>query len=713
MRASQTGTSGTGKITSLTSLRTPDLEAVESRRLQLWVMTLVLLTAVVALLGLVLFWQFVHFPVWLPPAVVYLGLVVLVVLFCVYAIEKELELRSLTRELMEERVLTAGLNNRLREAQVLLEAGKALNLRLDLDQVLDTILECSMDLLDAQSGSIMMSHSGDELRTVASAGQTAARGARVSLHDGIAGRVAASREPVLVRGTFDWKHYTAQPETQRPTSAVCVPLVHEDGLIGVLNVNAKVGREYTEHDLRALSLFGSQAASAIANAEVLETQKVIAFHSSYQALHDPLTGLPNRTLLQDRIANSLARRRPAEQQVVLLLIDLDDFNRVNDSLGHAAGDQVLIALAERLRASVRAGDSVARFGGDEFALLLEASGAVEAVAAARRILRDLELPFSLEHRELRFSASIGIALQAPRSTSTEELMRSAFTALHVAKERGKGQIVLFEDSMHSTALHRLDLEQDLRSAVENESLDVYFQPVLNLADLTVQSLEALVRWHHPERGLMPAGSFIALAEEAGLLPMIDRIVLRRTCRTVTELNAGVLNAAPVSAHVNLSPSSLDDPNFVTNLAWDIEESGLEPERLVLEITEGAIMHDLEQVAGCLRAVKSLGARLALDDFGTGYSSLSYLRTFPVDVVKIDRMFVDGLAKDKGAVALVQAIVRLGLGLGFEVMAEGIESQEQLDRLLELGCRFGQGFYLANPLSEPELNLYLHRPELAS
>jgi EAL domain-containing protein (putative c-di-GMP-specific phosphodiesterase class I) len=249
--------------------------------------------------------------------------------------------------------------------------------------------------------------------------------------------------------------------------------------------------------------------------------------------------------------------------------------------------------------------------------------------------------------------------------------------------------------------------------VENESLDVYFQPVLNLADLTVQSLEALVRWHHPERGLMPAGSFVALAEEAGLLPMIDRIVLRRTCRTVTELNAGILNAAPVSAHVNLSPSSLEDPNFVTNLAWDLEESGLEPERLVLEITEGAIMHDLEQVAGRLRAVKSLGARLALDDFGTGYSSLSYLRTFPVDVVKIDRMFVDGLAKDKGAAALVQAIVRLGLGLGFEVMAEGIESQEQLDRLLDLGCRFGQGFYLANPLSEPELNLYLHRPELAS
>ncbi|MCK5376994.1 MAG: GAF domain-containing protein, partial [Acidobacteria bacterium] len=267
MTVSHFGVQGRGDITGLTSFDTPDLETIEGRRLQLWIMTLALLAATVLLLGLVLFWSEVNFPVWLPPAAVYLGLVTLVILFCVYAIEKELELRSLTVELMEERVLTAGLTNSLREAQVLLEAGKAVNLRLDLDQVLETILECSIELLDAQSGSIMMMHSEDELRTVASAGQTAARGARVPLHDGIAGRVAASREPVLVRGTFDWMHYKPQPEIHRPSSAISVPMIYRDELIGVLNVNAKPGREYTKHDLRALSLFGDQAASAVANAE--------------------------------------------------------------------------------------------------------------------------------------------------------------------------------------------------------------------------------------------------------------------------------------------------------------------------------------------------------------------------------------------------------------------------------------------------------------
>jgi diguanylate cyclase (GGDEF)-like protein len=703
----------TGNVTGLTSFETPDLAFIEGRRFQLWVLALALLFSTVALLGLVLFWEKVSFPVWLPVGLIYIALVGLVLLFSAYAIEKELELRALTAALLEEQVLTAGLTNSLREAQVLLEAGKAVTLRLDLDQVLETILRCSMELLDAQGGSVMMLHSEEELRTVYSAGKTNARGRRVHLHDGIAGRVAATREPVLVRGTFDWMHYESNPGSPRPTSAISVPLINDDQLIGVLNLNAKPRREYTRHDLRALSLFGGQAASAIANAQAFETQRVIAYQSSYQAMHDPLTGLPNRVLLMDRIGNALARRRPPEQEVVLLFVDLDDFKRVNDSLGQRAGDQVLISLAERLRTSVRAGDSVAHFGGDEFAVLLEASSSVEAIAAAERILGDLTLPFAIEGREVRFSASIGIALQRPRDATAELIMRNAFTALHAAKDRGKGQVAVFEQSMHSTALDRLDLEQDLRNAIDQDQLDVFFQPVLDLADLSIHAVEALVRWHHPDRGLTPAHSFVSVAEEAGFQPLIDRMVLRRACAAVCELNAGILSRKPVSAHVNLSPLTLQDPDFVTNLAWDIEESGIDPEQLVLEITESVILRDVEQVASRLRAVKSIGARLALDDFGTGYSSLSYLRSFPVDVVKIDRMFVDGLAKDAGAAALVQAIVRLGLGLAFEVVAEGIENQDQLEKLLDLGCRYGQGFYLANPLSTQELVTFLERPEIAS
>ncbi len=441
-------------------------------------------------------------------------------------------------------------------------------------------------------------------------------------------------------------------------------------------------RTYTERDLRAMSEFGYQAGSAIAKAQAYEAQRKIAKQGSYQAMHDPLTGLPNRSLLLDRVGNALARRRPPGHAVVLLFLDLDDFARVNDSLGHTAGDEVLITLAERLRASVRAGDSVAHFGGDEFAILLEASDTDEASAAARRILGDLQKPFSLEGREVQFTASVGIALEQSGEARPEEVMRNAFTALHSAKNQGKGQVAVFEESMHSTALNRLDLEHELRHAVEHQRLDVYFQPLMDLNDLSVHGFEALVRWHHPQRGPVAAVSFVPLAEEAGLQPLIDRMVLQRTCAKVRDLNAGMFAANPAAAHVNLSPMSIREPDFVSNLALDLKESGLEPDQLVLEITESVIMHDVEQAASKLRAIKSLGVRLALDDFGTGYSSLSYLRSFPVDVVKIDKVFVDEIEKDKGAAALVQAILRLGIGLTFEVVAEGIETREQLDSLVD-------------------------------
>jgi len=696
----------TGEIKGLTSFQSTDLETIENRRLQLWSITLLLLFAAVALLGLVVFWDEVHFPDWLPPGMVYMGLLGLVILFSAYAIEKELELRSLTEKQMEERVLTAALTNSLREAQVLFEAGRAVTFGLDLDNVLETILDCSLELLDGHAGSVMMLQSEDELRTVCAAGQSAARGAQVRLYQGIAGRVAATGEPVLVRGVFDWEHYVSEPGTPRPTSAISVPLRHAAQLLGVLNVNARPGREYNEHDLRALSLFGDQAAAAISNARAFETQRVVAVQSNYQAMHDPLTGLPNRALLLDRIGNALIRRRPPEHEVVLLFLDLDDFKRINDSLGHQAGDEVLIAMGERLRTSVRAADSVARFGGDEFAILLEDSNSDEAIATAERILEDLALPFVLDGREVHFSASIGIAIQESGDAAADEIMRNAFTALHAAKDRGKGQVAIYEESMHSSVLHRLELEQELRHAIENDQLDVYFQPVIDLTDLSVHSFEALVRWHHPERGLLAAAAFVPLAEEAGLLPEIDRTVLRHTCNMLTEVNAGPLAHRPVSAHVNLSPTSLQKPDFISTLAWDLEKYRVEPDKLVFEITESVILQDLEKVARRLRAMKSLGVRLALDDFGTGYSSLSYLRSFPIDVVKIDRLFIDGLARDAGAAALVQAIVRLGLGLAFEVVAEGIENQEQLEKLVDLGCRYGQGFYLSNPLSGAELVAFL-------
>ena len=711
MTERNTSQPGRGHIKGLTTLETPTLETIASRRLQLWTMALVLLVSIAAVLSLVLFWGNSELSFSVTPGIVYLGVVVLVMLFGAYAISKEFSLRTLTEELMEERVLAAGLTNSLREADVQMNSGRDAKVRLSFEQVLDTILSCSMDLLEGGSGSIMLLHSDNELRTVCSTGDTAARGARVGLNDGIAGKVAASREPVLVLGIFDWAHY--ESDLQRSASAICVPLVAEDELVGVLNVNAKPQRKYTENDLRALSHFGQRAGAAIEAARIYRAQPPLGSQGRYQVMHDPLTGLPNRELLLDRVANSIVRRRPPGHAAVLMFLDLDGFKRVNDSLGHSAGDQVLIALADRLVKSVRSGDSVAHFGGDEFAILLEAKEPSEATEAAQRILEDLEKPFSIEDREVTFTASVGIAISKSSEMRPEELMRNAFTALHTAKERGRAEIAVFEESMHHSAMNRLDLEQELRQAVESGGLDVYFQPLLKLSDLSVYGFEALVRWIHPEKGVISAFNFIPLAEEAGLLPVIDRMVLRRTCTTVRELNRTVFAARPAAAHVNLSPTSIRQPDFVSNLTTDLTETKLDPKHLVLEITESVMMHDIDQAASKLRAIKSLGVRLALDDFGTGYSSLSYLRSFPVDVVKIDKFFVDEIETDQGATALVQAILRLGLGLTFEVVAEGIETQGQMRSLVDLGCRYGQGYYLAHPLSTPELTEFLEHSDHAS
>ncbi len=705
-RTRKKGEPNGGTLTGLRAASAPNLETISRRRIQMWSLTLFLLVSAVSILTLGLIASLIDIHPWSSGAAVFVGVVVLVILFSVYAFRKEIELRSLTEEVVDEQVLATALANTVREAQLFTEGGDDVLGRVDLHQMLDALLESCLELLSGQGGSIMLLQGEDELHTVSSIGNSAARGARVAIHEGIAGQVAASHEPMLIMGVFDWKHYHHADESPQPECAMCVPLLDGDRLVGVLNLNASPERTFTERHLRAMSVFGGQAGKAIARAQAGEFQRRRSDRGGLRVMRDPLTGLPNRALLFDRVGNALARRRPAGHAVVVLFIDLDDFKRVNDSLGHTAGDQVLITLAERLRSSVRMGDSVAHFGGDEFAILLEASDAAEATAAAKRILGDLNKPFPLEGREVRFSASVGIALEYSSDVGAEDVVRNALTALHHAKAKGKGQVSVFEPTMHSTALDRLDLEHDLRNALDDKGLDVYFQPLMHIPDRTVHGFEALVRWHHPQKGLVSAMSFVPLAEEAGLQPLIDRMVLQRTCAEVVELNAGIFAGKPAAAHVNISPNSLNEPDFVSNLAADIKESGIEPGHLVLEITESVIMHDMEQAASKLRAIKSLGVRLALDDFGTGYSSLSYLRRFPVDVVKIDKIFVDEIEKDNGAAALVQAILRLGKGLAFEVVAEGIETEAQMNSLVELGCAFGQGYYLARPLSATELTKFL-------
>ena len=688
------------RIAGLRDFRTPTLEAVEQRRLQLWMLTVVLLVAVAGTLVVFAFTPQIEAPGWLTPTAARVGFLVLVGLFCAYAVEKELQLRRLTALLVEERVVTAALTGRVRELSTLLEAGRALNLDLDLGEVLERILACAMDLLDGNDASIMLVHAEDELSTVHTVGDSRAAGARVRLGEGIAGRVAASREPLLIEGHLDHPHYDDRPHGERPESALSAPLVHRGNLLGVLNLNARAERLYTEHDLRALSLFAEQAAVAVANAQLFEAQRLIARQSSYQALHDPLTHLPNRARFQARLRHALTHAR-GDRRLALLLVDLDDFRRINDSLGHVAGDEVLIGFSERLRAAVRTSDAVARFGGDELAVLVDdVRSSDEAALRAEALLTVLEEPFTLGGREVRLTASIGVSVEGPGGTTADELVRSAGTALHAAQQRGAGSIAVFVETMHADVLRRLNLESELRQAVANDEIDVHYQPIFHLADRRVAALEALLRWRHPSRGLIPAASFVSFAEQAGVLRDLDMLALSRACQLGQELATAHPRRSP-AVHVNLPPTRLHEPRVVERVAEVLAESGLAPDRLVLEITESSMVGDGDAVASRLTALRDLGVRIALDDFGTGYSSLAYLRRFPVHTIKIDRAFTEGLDEETAQRALVDAVVKFGHSLGLKVIAEGVEREAQVRALLALGCPYGQGYHLAEPMPADE------------
>ncbi|HEY3238272.1 MAG TPA: EAL domain-containing protein [Acidimicrobiia bacterium] len=416
-----------------------------------------------------------------------------------------------------------------------------------------------------------------------------------------------------------------------------------------------------------------------------------------QALHDPLTGLANRTLLLDRIAHALARSGRSDSPTTVLFLDLDGFKTVNDSLGHSVGDKLLMAVGERLAGCLRPTDTIARLGGDEFAVLLEDTGTEAATLIAERLSRGLAAPFGVGGREVQARASIGIATGAPGKRAADELLRDADLAMYMAKRQGKGGHAVFEAAMHTAVLERLELEADLSRALAGGEIVVYYQPIVRLADASLVGMEALVRWNRPGHGLVPPAGFIPAAEETGLILEIGRWVLEEACRQVAAWQADHAVSPPLQLSVNLSARQLQEPGLVAEVEEALRQSGLDPNRLVLEITESMLVKEPETAAERLRSLKRLGLRLAIDDFGTGYSSLNYLRRFPVDVLKIDRAFVGAIAGGPEDAALAHAIVRLAHTLELGTVAEGIETGEQLAELRKLGCELGQGYLFARPL----------------
>ncbi|ACU74018.1 diguanylate cyclase/phosphodiesterase with PAS/PAC sensor(s) [Catenulispora acidiphila DSM 44928] len=422
-----------------------------------------------------------------------------------------------------------------------------------------------------------------------------------------------------------------------------------------------------------------------------------------QAVRDPLTHLANRALLVDRIDQALAKMRVQGGRLAVLFLDLDRFKVVNDSLGHAAGDALLVATAARLRSAVRQGsDLVARFGGDEFVILCEhVQGRKDAADVARRVTRALSAPFERDGQPIHISASIGIAVTSDPMTTADELLRDADAAMFRVKARnhGSGSYIFFDDSVREEAVSRLWLEGELRRAIEEKEFRLVYEPVYNLRDRQIIGMEALIRWQHPERGLLPPSTFIEIAEDCDLIVPIGRWVLHEACGQLAVWNRRRdPGKPPLTMAVNLSPRQLNDEGLVAEVANALRGSGLEPEQLTLEVTETAV-HEAPQFAqAVLSQVSDLGVQIALDDFGTGYSSLGHLRRIPANALKIDRAFVNGLEHKGGDTAIVTAVVTMAHALGMITVGEGIESEAQYEYLRALGCDQGQGYLFAEPVS---------------
>ncbi len=509
-----------------------------------------------------------------------------------------------------------------------------------------------------------------------------------------------SRDDFLAMSITDLRPADDAPQLADELAQLDAQVAHN----GVWGHRLKDGRvievEVTSHEIE----FEGQDAVLVALQDVTERNR-LEHQLRYRAFHDSLTQLANRALFADRVDHALARQARDGRSVAVVVMDLDGFKTINDSLGHTAGDQLLVAAAQRIQNQLRPGDTAARLGGDEFAILLEdIDGPDEVTALAERLLAVFALPFAVASKQLLVTASVGVTLDRP-GDGPEELVRNADMAMYRAKSEGKACVRVYEPEMHDAALARLDLEAELRRALRSDQLVVHYQPTVRLENGDVCGFEALVRWEHPTRGLLPPVEFIPIAEETGLIVELGRWVLAQACaqavawqETHPHLDLGIA--------VNLSPRQLLDIRLIDDVAAVLVGTGLEAHTLTLEITESVFLADREAAVARLRGLKALGVRVALDDFGTGYSSLSRLRDLPIDLLKIDKAFVDGVAEDTESIGLVEAILQMAETLALDTIAEGVEDIEQADRLASLGSEYVQGFLYSRPLPAAQIPAFL-------
>ncbi len=483
-------------------------------------------------------------------------------------------------------------------------------------------------------------------------------------------------------------------------SMAIVPLVAKGRSLGAIEATSARPGFFDSRRIRLARTLAAEAGIALENARLYDELR-------HQAFHDGLTGLANRTLFRDRVEHAVARRPGSTSgTVAVLFLDLDDFKTINESLGHHGGDELLAAVGERIRGCLRSADTAARLGGDEFAILLEdLRDETEATHVAQRLLDSLRSPIRIGETAATIAASIGIALTSAGGEDVGELLRNADFAMYQAKRAGKSRYEVFRASLREAATERARLEALLRGAEARDELRIHYQPIVDLGNGSIVGIEALVRWQPAGHGLLMPADFIGLAEESGLIVQIGRWVLDHACRDAQAWRERY-GLDGLSVSVNLSARQFQHPDLVAEVGAALAASDLEPSRLILEITESVLMQTTAATIGKLADLRRLGVRLAIDDFGTGYSSLGYLERFPVDILKIDKTFIDGVGEPGGRPVLARAILQLGRALGLQVVAEGIERREQVVALRRLGCTRGQGYLFARPVPAEALEPFL-------
>lgn len=580
--------------------------------------------------------------------------------------------------------------------------------------ILDHLVKRIVDVLPVTAAGVTLISDGDAPRYIAASDESALRFERLQAEVGHGPALWAynSGEPVAVPDLATDSRFPQFAPSAVASGLAAVftfPLHHGDGRLGALDLYRDRRGSLDEQDMAAAQTLADVAAAYLLNAQAREESRLTSERFRHTALHDPLTGLPNRLLLQQRLEHAALRAQRSHTNAAILFVDLDRFKRVNDTHGHHVGDDLLCAIAQRLSSLVRPGDTLARYSGDEFVFLCEdLNSAADVEALAMRVDDAFVDPFVVDgDKQLAVTASVGMAFAGPGEAISDQLVVHADIAMYQAKRRGGAghHIIDLREALRSTDHN--DLETDLRAAFAGDRLNVAYQPIVRSADGSITGVEALLRWTDPERGPVPPLSMVAVAEQSGLINQLGAWVLERACRDRGQWLRDHPDR-PVDLAVNVSARQLMSPDFSQTVASILARTGMDPSALILEITENVFIEDIEHATTLLTGLKALGIRLALDDFGTGFSSLSYLRRLPIDIVKIDQSFIADIGAAVTDSAIVAAVTNLAHVLGLAVTAEGVETKAQRDEVNAIGCEYAQGYFFARPMPATEFDAQLRR-----